>query len=736
LQVTGGTKHGSNPVGDAAGSNGNNGGVFSPIGKIAEGHDYGKKERPNKQRNKNSPASKKHGMMHGTAEGRNMVESSPRETYDQRQPPPPQQSSSHMHYQQHSNIVTPNSDAPNPHRHNHSNEKKKRSSMKPPPTSASSREVPLINHGGEYRGEGIIDVMTADADDDDDNVNNDVNGAINDPFMHGRITPTANNRSSTRATTSNTTITNNAHDDTQSPHHSSSNSILPSLITSSDEEDEDDDNSVTSQYVMKNTGCNPLELMTNAEFEYEAHRRHQLQTQPQSQQLHHQSQDGQTYLTAITNHQSQLTDQGLNTPQQQFTPQLLNIQQQQQQQQQQQTIQELTIKLKAMEAAKNEEAKLSQRILAEAEADSVSYRNQIRQLQDEKERVVKERNAKDVFLIKSLNLVWKTVKKGGIKMKVDMMNDDEDNSGSLGGSAGFPSLSLSASSSHSNLASNSSSSSSTTIEESEQTKQLTTKIMDTMQSLFSQMEQRNETLQSKMKSMEQQLSELEVTCKTAQSMNQVHRGEKETLIKKNRELERKLGDMEAQKSDLETELSDVKNKNSSFTVINNSLQEQLEAMLSGDTNKMTSFIYDIDDDAIRNNPQKLQESNIKLRMELNRLNALLSQTQEDKENVEQLENYKQQVQENEQKIQSLLKEQEALREKNRSLKDAVLLNNERYLKKVQELGQKYSILEKANSDLRKRLVRPSSVGVGGGSSSTGLDLSVNLKGDDQLLYEV
>jgi predicted nucleic acid-binding Zn-ribbon protein len=59
------------------------------------------------------------------------------------------------------------------------------------------------------------------------------------------------------------------------------------------------------------------------------------------------------------------------------------------------------------------------------------------------------------------------------------------------------------------------------------------------------------------------------------------------------------------------------------------------------------------------------------------------------------------------------------------------MNNEKYLNKVEELGEKYSDLEKVNSDLRKRIREAAAKNEKNRSS-----LKVSLEGDDELLYEV
>jgi hypothetical protein len=76
------------------------------------------------------------------------------------------------------------------------------------------------------------------------------------------------------------------------------------------------------------------------------------------------------------------------------------------------------------------------------------------------------------------------------------------------------------------------------------------------------------------------------------------------------------------------------------------------------------------------------------------------------------------------------KRTKSLLDKNQSLKETILSNNEKYSAKVQELGEKYCLLEKANIGLRQRLARKS-------SGEAQADVKVQLEGDTKmLLYEV
>jgi len=76
------------------------------------------------------------------------------------------------------------------------------------------------------------------------------------------------------------------------------------------------------------------------------------------------------------------------------------------------------------------------------------------------------------------------------------------------------------------------------------------------------------------------------------------------------------------------------------------------------------------------------------------------------------------------------KRTKSLLEKNQSLKETILLNNSKYSKKVQELGEKNSLLEKANIELKQSFARKL-------SAEAQPDVAVQLKGDKKsLLYEV
>jgi DNA uptake protein ComE-like DNA-binding protein len=83
-------------------------------------------------------------------------------------------------------------------------------------------------------------------------------------------------------------------------------------------------------------------------------------------------------------------------------------------------------------------------------------------------------------------------------------------------------------------------------------------------------------------------------------------------------------------------------------------------------------------------------------------------------------------------------------DKNQSLKDTILSNNEKYSKKVQDLSEKYTALEKANVELRKNLASKEKVNMEvkqnstKNSSDTPSSVKVQIDKDTQgaLLYEV
>ena len=159
--------------------------------------------------------------------------------------------------------------------------------------------------------------------------------------------------------------------------------------------------------------------------------------------------------------------------------------------------------------------------------------------------------------------------------------------------------------------------------------------------------------------------------------------------------------MEEEKQKAEKSVSQLKDRVSTLTVINQSLQEQVDTM---------------------SNSQVTHE-NAKFKMELANLNAELLRVKEEQESGADIK-YKHQIDETEEKIECLL-------EQNRSLKDTILVNNEKYSEKIQDLSEQYSSLERANEDLRQSLTSRLS------DESRRASMRVNLDEEgDKLLYEV
>jgi hypothetical protein len=225
---------------------------------------------------------------------------------------------------------------------------------------------------------------------------------------------------------------------------------------------------------------------------------------------------------------------------------------------------------------------------------------------------------------------------------------------------------------------------------------LSKQLIEALTTVFTHTETNEDKLRSQVKSLEEKAVNYDVQHKTDKSVNQNLNQEKEALIKKQRELERNISQLRNEKESVEKSLADVKEKNSSLIVMNRSLQQQNN---TGDAARKHFQFDDLDLEQGDDTSQSFQ---------------LVQQT----------------LEENKTRIDSLLKEQELLMEKNRSLKDTIFMNNEKYLNKVQELGEKYTDLEKVNSDLRKR-IRESLAKDKARSS-----LKVSLEGDNELLYEV
>lgn len=296
-----------------------------------------------------------------------------------------------------------------------------------------------------------------------------------------------------------------------------------------------------------------------------------------------------------------------------------------------------------------DEPKLCERILAQAEADSVAFRTEIQQLQDEKAQMKKDIALQENESMEFISKIRTTVREKFLDLKIQSIGD------------GSSSLNTGSDSKH--------------------------HIVEAIQTLFSHMEERNTNLYSKIASLETDLSKSDVTLKTAQSRIDVLQDEKNTIARRFRELESKALILEEDKEAANREIVELKDRTNRLTVMNQTLQDQV------------------------NSTSHWNQEEKHLRSELGRVNTLLVQLNE------------QHAVDSETKFKALL-------EKNQSLKDTILANNEKYSKKVQELSERYSSLEKENKELKLSLEKKKM------SSGSQSDVKVQLGRENTLLYEV
>ena len=333
---------------------------------------------------------------------------------------------------------------------------------------------------------------------------------------------------------------------------------------------------------------------------------------------------------------------------------------------QKKTIEELAKQLDRLNSsneANTENSRLCERILAKAEADNVAFRSQIKKLQDEKDKIKKAVKSKEKDSQQSMERLRKVISDQGSSMKIDVFYNDGSTYRS--------------------------------------TDSRSEEVVEALRTLLSHMDERNGNLQVRVGEIEEDLSKSEVNLKTLQSKNQILERGRETAVKERHEAERKATLLEEEKQKAEKSVSQLKERVSTLTVINQSLQEQVDTM---------------------SNSQVTQE-NAKFKMELANLNAELLRVKEEQESEADIK-YKHQIDETEEKIECLL-------EQNRSLKDTILVNNEKYSEKIQDLSEQYSSLERANEDLRQSLASRLS------DESRRASMRVNLDEEgDKLLYEV
>ena len=293
-----------------------------------------------------------------------------------------------------------------------------------------------------------------------------------------------------------------------------------------------------------------------------------------------------------------------------------------------------------------DESKICERILAQAEADSVAFRTQIQQLQEEKVELKRVGAMQESEFGEFIDKIRTVVNENCSDLKIKTV-DSSNETGS----------------------------------------DRKNQIVEAIQSLFSYMNERTSNLYSKIALLEADLSKSEVALKVIQSKNDLLQDDKNSMAERLRDLESKVLILEEDKVTSNKELIILKDRANGLTVINQALHDQI------------------------NSSSHWKQEEIQLRSELDRANALLIQMKVEHKS------------EMETKVKSLL-------EKNQTLKDTILANNEKYSRKVEDLSGKCSLIEKENKELKNNLERKIL------SSGPKSDVKVELGRENSLLYEV
>jgi vacuolar-type H+-ATPase subunit I/STV1 len=135
-------------------------------------------------------------------------------------------------------------------------------------------------------------------------------------------------------------------------------------------------------------------------------------------------------------------------------------------------------------------------------------------------------------------------------------------------------------------------------------------------------------------------------------------------------LEALITSLEDENESLKKELCHEKERSCSLSVINHSLQEQVDLAFG-----------------------HLPGSERNLKAQLRHLSAELLKMKEDKKNCVESKRYQKQ-------ISCLLDEQNSLRERNRTLKETIRENSQHYSAKIMELEKKFEAVEQSNEILR------------------------------------
>lgn len=272
--------------------------------------------------------------------------------------------------------------------------------------------------------------------------------------------------------------------------------------------------------------------------------------------------------------------------------------------------------------------KLCDRILAKAESESVKLRAQIEQLQTQKNKLEEKVKLKESLMQDNLHTLTKALMKQGEKSRIALLQQKDD--------------------SNSDLAC----------------------ITEAVLTLLSHMEMNNEKVGDQVTSLQAQISETKVKHKSALATNLVLQQEKQIIAGERDNLETLVATLESDKESLQKELSHEKETTSSLRVINQSLQEQIDAAIG-----------------------ELPGHERNLRSQLRCLNADLQKLKDEKKNSVESQRYQKQ-------IASLLEEQKSMREKNQSLKETIRENNELYSRKMMELEKKFEEIEQSNEMFR------------------------------------
>eukprot|EP00986_Skeletonema_menzelii_P005775 scaffold2137_cov140-Skeletonema_menzelii.AAC.11 len=297
----------------------------------------------------------------------------------------------------------------------------------------------------------------------------------------------------------------------------------------------------------------------------------------------------------------------------------------------QNTTSDITGKLqKILFSAESSDMKLCDRILAKAESESVQLRAQIQQLQIQKNKLEERAQLKERSMEENLNTLITALVEQGDRSNITLFDRKDESSN--------PDLAC---------------------------------VTEVVLTLLSHMELKSTEATEQVHSLQAQLSETNVKHKSALATNLALQQEKQIIIDERDNLERMLTTLERDMESLKRELSHEKETTSSLRVINQSLQEQIDAAIG-----------------------ELPGHERNLRSQVRCLNADLQKMKDEQKNSVESQRYQKQ-------ISSLLEEQKSMRERNQALKETIRENNEMYSRKILELEKKFEEIEQSNQKFRR-----------------------------------